>query len=56
MESTKTKVKGYVAVFRVVRKERLDDPGNFFRGPEEDLSGNDEGPWRLPRALFKWLE
>ena len=39
------------AVFRVVHKERLDEPRNFLRGPEEDRSGNDKGPWRLPRAF-----
>lgn len=39
------------AVFRVVHEERLDEPRNFLRGPEGDRSGNDKGPWRLPRAF-----
>jgi len=39
------------AVFRLVHKERLDEPRNFLRGPDEDRSGNDKGPWRLPRAF-----
>jgi len=40
------------AAFRLVHKERLDEPGNFLRGPEEDRSGNDKDPWRLPKGPF----
>ena len=32
------------AAFRLVHKERLDEPRNFLRGPEEDRSGKTKAP------------